>query len=189
MQCSCAMPSFPYIILIFFPKRPSNTHYKSYACLCQMVQPGQTDTHTDGTIFIPSTADAGGNEQNLWGYMMIRMRNHQIILQNLDIGFLQSLKVKVYGKWLFADTITGGEDEQRVVHWIPNPLSTLFWFGFCYISPGTLLHFWRAYYSHGVEMLHVLTPKNHTLSNVNIAKLLNPNKLKRFWIRCTARCE
>ncbi len=55
------MPS----LLVFLPERPLSTHY-----LSQMVWPWEcwitdrhTNTQTDRTDFIPSTADAGGNKQ------------------------------------------------------------------------------------------------------------------------------
>ncbi len=47
----------PYVLVIL-PKRPTNTHHRNK----EERWDRQTDTHTDGTDFIPLTADVGGNK-------------------------------------------------------------------------------------------------------------------------------
>ncbi len=54
------------------------------------------------------------------------------------VGFFG--KSKQNAKWLHRYTVKMIAPLHWAVHRIPNPLSNLFWFGFCYISTGRLLH-------------------------------------------------
>ncbi len=77
--------------------------------------------------------------------------------------------------WMIGHKYSCGKDfsSHWVVQRIPNPLSTLFWFGIGYMSTYRLLHFWL---THFIKCKHRKTPE--------------PNKFdKRFEIWCPTRCS